>query len=107
MSDGSNLTTASICSQRLHPCSDLVFPQLAHNHNLPGGWDTSSTSSKHLPSLKYARADKSVSRLLWMEQVSDYWKHHRLHGVTLQLDLEIWRRLLVFLIGENSPALKS
>ena len=95
MSDGSNLTAASICSQPLHPWSFLAFPQLAHN-NLPGGWNTSSTSSKHLPSLKYARADKSVSRLLWMEQVSDYWKHHRLRKVTLQLDLEIWRRLLVF-----------
>ena len=88
MSDGSNLTAASLCSQPLHPWSFLAFPQLAHN--LPGG--------THLPHLqntfhppKYARADKSVSRLLWMEQVSDYWKHHRLHRVTLHLDLEIWR----------------
>ena len=87
MSDGSNLTAASICSQPLHPGSYLALPQVAHN--LPGGWDTSSTSSKHLPSLKYAGVEKSVSRLLWMEQVSDHWKHHRLHGVTLRLDLEI------------------
>ena len=95
MSDGSNLTAASLCSQPLHPWSYLAFPRLAHN--LPGGWDTSSTSSKHLPSLKFSRADKSVSiRLLWMDQVSDHWKHHRLHGVILHLDLEIWRRLLAF-----------
>ena len=87
MSDGSNLTAASICSQPLHPYSYLAFPQLAQN--LPGEWNTSSTSSKHLPFLKYARVDKSVSRLLWLEQVSNYWKHHRLHKVTLQLDLEI------------------
>ena len=78
-------------------------------------WHTTcQVGGTHLPHLqntfhppKYARADKSVSRLLWMEQVSDYWKHHRLHEVTLQLDLEIWRRLLVFSIGENSPALQS
>ena len=49
MSDGSNLTAASICSQPLHPCSFLAFPQLAQN--LPGEWDTSSTSSKDLPFL--------------------------------------------------------
>ena len=49
MSDGSNLTAASICSQPLHPGSYLALPQVAHN--LPGGWNTSSTSSKHLPFL--------------------------------------------------------
>ena len=49
MSDGSNLTAASICSQPLHPYSYLAFPQLAQN--LPGEWDKASTSSKYLPSL--------------------------------------------------------